>query len=65
MLTVRVWPDDFRNGDHYITGFQERSQTGGVVIPVEIPDLIAMTYGMGCFRQLSARELTVQARTAI
>jgi hypothetical protein len=30
MSTVRVWPDDFRDRDHYITGFQERSQTGGL-----------------------------------
>jgi hypothetical protein len=29
MSTVRVWPDDFRDGDYNITGFQERSQTGG------------------------------------
>jgi hypothetical protein len=28
--TVRVWPDDFRNGDYDISGFQERSQTGGL-----------------------------------
>ena len=27
--TVRVWHDDFRDGDYYITGFQERSQTAG------------------------------------
>jgi hypothetical protein len=30
MSTVPVWPDDFRDGDYYITGFQERSQTGGL-----------------------------------
>jgi len=52
VLTVRVCPDDFRNGDHYITGFQERTQTGGVMISVKIPDLIAITYDKGCFRQL-------------
>ncbi len=30
MSTVRIWPDDFRDGDYYITGFQERSQAGGL-----------------------------------
>jgi hypothetical protein len=29
MSTMRVWPDDFRDSDYHITGFQERIQTGG------------------------------------
>ena len=29
MSTVHVWSDDFRDGDYYRTGFQERSQRGG------------------------------------
>jgi hypothetical protein len=24
MSTMRVWPDDFRDSDYHITGFQER-----------------------------------------
>jgi hypothetical protein len=37
MSTVRVWPDDFRDGDDNITGFHERSQTGGRISHIFTP----------------------------
>ena len=44
--TVRVWHDDFRDGDYYITGFQERSQTAGFS---QILAIIIQCYVLYCY----------------
>jgi len=55
--TVRVWHDDFRDGDYYITGFQERSQTAGFS---QILAIIIKCYVLYCDLNVAAPRRTLR-----